>query len=164
MLVVQAAGYGGGSLVYANVQMRPPADLFAAGWPSAYSRRALDPYYDLVAHMLDVAQVQPSPPDARSPRKTRAMVDALDGLGRTEQTFLPNLAISFRDPGQPPEPNRFGALQAGCTFCGECIIGCNVGAKNTLDLNYLAEAERSGARSQPTARWCRSNRASEASV
>src|SRR5262245_48414552 len=28
MLVVQAAGYGGGSLVYANVHMRPPPDLF----------------------------------------------------------------------------------------------------------------------------------------
>jgi hypothetical protein len=26
VLVVQAAGYGGGSLIYANVQMRPPAD------------------------------------------------------------------------------------------------------------------------------------------
>lgn len=24
VLVVQAAGYGGGSLIYANVQMRPP--------------------------------------------------------------------------------------------------------------------------------------------
>ena len=50
MLVVQAAGYGGGSLVYANVQMRPPSDLFDEGWPAGYSRRALDPYYDLVAH------------------------------------------------------------------------------------------------------------------
>jgi DNA integrity scanning protein DisA with diadenylate cyclase activity len=32
MLVVQAAGYGGGSLVYANVQMRPPPDVFDHSW------------------------------------------------------------------------------------------------------------------------------------
>jgi cholesterol oxidase len=38
MLVVQAAGYGGGSLVYANVQFRPPPDLFEDGWPAPYSR------------------------------------------------------------------------------------------------------------------------------
>jgi cholesterol oxidase len=51
VLVVQAAGNGGGSLIYANVQMRPPADVFDHGWPSGYTRTALDPYYDLVAHM-----------------------------------------------------------------------------------------------------------------
>ena len=50
VLVVQAAGYGGGSLIYANVQMRPPPDVFDDGWPRGYSRAALDPYCDLVAH------------------------------------------------------------------------------------------------------------------
>src|SRR5262245_121270 len=29
MLIVQCAGLGGGSLIYANVQMRPPPDAFA---------------------------------------------------------------------------------------------------------------------------------------
>jgi cholesterol oxidase len=42
-------------------------------------------------------------------------------------------------------PNKFGALQSGCVHCGECDIGCNFGAKNTLDFNYLALAERAGA-------------------
>lgn len=32
VLVVQAAGYGGGSLIYTNVQMRPPPQAFAEGW------------------------------------------------------------------------------------------------------------------------------------
>ena len=34
VLVVQAAGYGGGSLIYANVQMRPPPHVFEDGWLS----------------------------------------------------------------------------------------------------------------------------------
>jgi choline dehydrogenase-like flavoprotein len=29
-------------------------------------------------------------------------------------------------------------------MCGECIVGCQIHAKNTLDLNYLAVAERKG--------------------
>lgn len=56
VFVVQAAGYGGGSLIYANVQMRPPPDVFDEGWPRGYTRARLDPYYDLVAHMLDVSR------------------------------------------------------------------------------------------------------------
>src|SRR3954471_18423308 len=32
MLVVQAAGYGGGSLIYANVHYRPPDDVFTSAW------------------------------------------------------------------------------------------------------------------------------------
>src|SRR5690606_11676324 len=31
-------------------------------------------------------------------------------------------------------------------LCGECDIGCNDGAKNTLDLTYLWRAQRAGAR------------------
>src|SRR5216683_6111463 len=47
MMVVQAAGLGGGSLIYANVHLRAPQAVFDHGWPAGYSRAALDPYYDL---------------------------------------------------------------------------------------------------------------------
>ena len=60
MTIVQGAGWGGGSLIYANVHLRPPADLFQRGWPAGYSRAALDPYYDLVAYMLDIAPITAS--------------------------------------------------------------------------------------------------------
>jgi cholesterol oxidase len=145
VLVVQAAGYGGGSLIYANVQMRPPPDVFDSGWPRAYTRAALDPYYDLVAHMLDVRPVEPDPATGDLPPKTRLMEEAAARLGRRGQFFRPNLAVRFDGPGAPPSPNKFGALQSGCLHCGECDIGCNLGAKNTLDLNYLAVAESLGA-------------------
>lgn len=150
MLVVQAAGYGGGSLVYANVQMRPPPAAFDRGWPAGYSRAALDPYYDLVAHMLDARPV-PHDGACRDPAtgaelvKLRMMEGAAARLGRRAQTFRPNLAVRFEGAGAPPVPNRFGAPQSGCVHCGECDLGCNAGAKNTLDLNYLALAERHGA-------------------
>jgi len=144
VLVVQAAGYGGGSLIYANVQMRPPPDVFD-GWPRGYTRAELDPYYDLVAHMLDIRPVEPDPATGELPRKTRLMEEATTRLGRRAQTFRPNIAVRFEGAGEPPVPNEWGALQSGCLHCGECDIGCNVGAKNTLDLNYLAVAESQGA-------------------
>jgi cholesterol oxidase len=141
ILAVQAAGYGGGSLVYANVAMRPPAEVFDRFWPEPYSRALLEPYYDLVAHMLDV---RPVPADRRTgelPPKTRLMAQAADLLGHADGFFHPNLAVRFEGDG----PNRFGVAQKACTFSGQCDIGCNEGAKNTLDLNYLALAERHGA-------------------
>ncbi|MGE6761249.1 GMC oxidoreductase [Corallococcus interemptor] len=142
MSVVQAAGYGGGSLIYANVHLRPPPDVFASGWPEGYGRESLDPYYDLVAHMLDV---QPITASARGlPPKTKRMQDVAKKLGREAQFFYPNLAVRFGPAGEPM-PNKFGVLQEGCNYCGECDIGCNRRAKNTLDLNYLAVAEQRGA-------------------
>ncbi|MCP3142335.1 GMC oxidoreductase [Pyxidicoccus xibeiensis] len=142
MSIVQAAGYGGGSLIYANVHLRPPAETFTSDWPTGYSREALDPYFDLVAHMLDL---QPITASARGlPTKTKRMKDVARQLGREQQFFYPDLAVRFTPAGEPL-PNKFGVSQEGCNFCGECDIGCNVRAKNTLDLNYLAVAEQRGA-------------------
>jgi cholesterol oxidase len=95
--------------------------------------------------MLDIRPVENDPATGELPRKTRLMEDAAVRLGRGAQFFQPNLAVRFEGAGEAPTPNRFGALQSGCLHCGECDIGCNVGAKNTFDLNYLAVAEQSGA-------------------
>jgi cholesterol oxidase len=142
MQVVQAAGWGGGSLIYANVHLRPVPDVFARGWPAGYSRAALDPYYDLVGYMLDVKPITES--GEPLPKKTSLMARVAEKLGRKDQLCYPNIAVEFGDPGRPRK-NKFDVTQNGCTQCGECDIGCNIHAKNTLDLNYLALAERSGA-------------------
>jgi cholesterol oxidase len=143
VFVVQSAGYGGGSLIYANVHLRPPPEAFARDWPEGYSRQALDPYYDLVAYMLDVKPISASQPLGLPP-KTRIMSQIAERLGRAEQFCYPNLAVNFSEPNRP-SLNKFGVTQNGCNHCGECDIGCNIHAKNTLDLNYLALAERAGA-------------------
>jgi cholesterol oxidase len=140
MTVVQAAGLGGGSLIYANVQMRTPAVVFDHSWPRGYSRSALDPYYDLVAYMLDINPIT----RISLPAKSRLMEFAARSLGRSEQFCFPNIAVDFGAPGVE-HLNKFGVTQRGCTSCGECCIGCNFHAKNTLDLNYLAIAGAKGA-------------------
>ncbi|MGI5443091.1 GMC oxidoreductase [Streptomyces shenzhenensis] len=143
MTVVQGAAYGGGSHLYANVHLRVPKDGFERGWPSGYGRAELDPYYDLVAWMLDLTPVSERQPLGMPP-KTTAMREAARAMGREGQFALLPLALNFGEP-EVMRPNKFGVPQSGCRHCGECDIGCNFQAKNTLDLNYLAVAEQHGA-------------------
>ena len=78
--------------------------------------------------------------------KTELFQDIARKGGRQSQ--LVDINVFFgKDPAAPPLPighqqsNRYGALQTSCTYCGECICGCNYHAKNTVDLNYLYAAE-----------------------
>jgi choline dehydrogenase-like flavoprotein len=141
---VQAAGYGGGSLIYANVQLQPPASVFES-WPKEYQgEHALSAEFELAAQYLDARPLPPALRD-RVP-KARAMRAAAEKLGRTfreendSDFFYPPLAIRFGPAGK----NRFGREQGSCNSCGNCIAGCPERAKNTLDLNYLACAEQCG--------------------
>ena len=55
-------------------------------------------------------------------------------------TLLPFRWINFQRGANP-----FGIEQAACIGCGNCLTGCNVGAKNSLNFNYLADAKAHGA-------------------
>ena len=62
---------------------------------------------------------------------------------------MPNLNAnsnpSFRWINFQKHANPFGIEQPACNGCGNCLSGCNIGAKNTLNLNYLADARAHGA-------------------
>src|ERR671921_2363474 len=59
VVVLSAAGVGGGSLVYANTLYRPPASFFADPHWAGITEGELAPYYDLASRMLGVT-TQPS--------------------------------------------------------------------------------------------------------
>src|SRR5690606_6548025 len=145
MAGVQAAGWGGGSLAYANVFARPFEGALDERWSPELRRERLDPYYDLAAHMLEVSPVGPDPRTGALPARTTLIEGLTGGMAMAEATVRPNLAVTFGDP-ERWRPNRHGVPQRGCAFTGECVIGCDRGAKNSLDHNYLAVAERHGAR------------------
>ncbi|WP_211719368.1 GMC oxidoreductase [Nocardiopsis sp. MG754419] len=142
---VQAAGWGGGSLVYANVFARPFEETLDDRWPDHLRRKELDPYYDLAAHMMGVAPVGEDPRTGKATPRTRLLEQLLAHSDKAEATVRPNLAVTFGDP-DTWRPNVHGAERRGCAFVGECIIGCDHGAKNTLDHTYLTAAETAGAR------------------
>jgi choline dehydrogenase-like flavoprotein len=139
-LSVQAAGYGGGSLVYANVHLRPPRDVFGQGWPDVY--QSLDPYFDLAAYMLQATAIP------KRLAKTLQLERAAAALGQPDpsrpprdgniQWFRTPLAVNF----EGTDRDEFGHERHACDMRGRCWLGCDLQAKNTLDLNYLARAER----------------------
>lgn len=132
---VVASGVGGGSLVYANIHVRPDPIIFDdVRWPRAYNRQSLDPYYDRVASMFEVAPI----PSSISLRKRDVFRDAAKSLNR--EVFDPDEAVAFANS---PGPGR-----SACKLCAECEFGCQHGAKNTLDFTYLAKAESYGAKVQ----------------
>jgi cholesterol oxidase len=62
--------------------------------------------------------------------------------------YRPPLAINLTLTGDG-QPNSHGVPRWLCVQCGDCVTGCNFGAKNTLTTNYLPHAHRNGARLVP---------------
>jgi cholesterol oxidase len=161
MGAVISSGLGGGSLVYANVMLRKDAEWFtrrdAEGnlvedWP--VTRADLDPHYDRVEEMIKPQRYPFADEPYSSTPRTKAFVAAAETLGW--KADFPPLAVTFAAPGRAPaigdlipdpegRPNLHGATRTTCRLVGECDIGCNYGAKNTLDYNYLSEALHEGA-------------------
>ncbi len=141
-----ASGLGGGSLIYANVLIPMDDELFA-GWPGGIDRAALDPYYDKVLATMQAAPYPFGDPYYADTPKSQALKDAAAQLPQDPEAtapphgFFPHLAVWFKGtfPGEQ-SVNDHGIVQSRCIKCGECDVGCNIHAKNTLDLNYIARA------------------------
>jgi len=153
MTVAQAAGVGGGSLAYSSVALEAHASLFANGWPSEIPYGELKPCYDRVTQMMDLQVV----PDGQLTQRFKLAREAAQKIGVVDRFTKTPLAVSFSpdwgyevdDPFNPKHSKTFvnahGQQQGTCIHLGNCDIGCDVRAKNTLDLNYLARAEQIGA-------------------
>ncbi len=129
------AALGGTSQINANVALEADPESFKAGWPKALANGVQARHYEKVRQMLGVA---PYPKDRRC-----AKAEALSKLERPGvRFFYPPLAVNYVD-GQV---SSGGVAQQGCIGCGDCVTGCNAGAKNTLTMNYLPHAYRNGAR------------------
>ncbi len=143
IFIASGSGVGGGSLVYANTLYRAKPAFFAhPQWPGGEDwSAALAPHYATAERMLGST---PVPYDSDGQKLLREMAD---GMG-VPQTFVrTSCAVYFGEPGLTvPDPffGGEGPPRTGCMRCGACMVGCRVGAKNTLVKNYLWLAERRG--------------------
>ncbi|MEM7474322.1 MAG: GMC family oxidoreductase N-terminal domain-containing protein [Planctomycetota bacterium] len=141
--ILSGSGLGGSSLINANVAIRPDREVFLQSvWPRALrNREYLDPYYALAEYELGIASE-----NWDSTNKMRAQRLAAERLSACGAHFEPAKLTIARSPRRDlPVLNRQGLRQRGCIDCGDCLTGCNVGAKSSLAQNYLPIARRAGA-------------------
>ena len=93
MSVIQGAGVGGGSLVYANISVEAKRDTFAAGWPAEITYDVLAPHYAEVGRMMEVQRV----PAGQWPERTKLLHDAANAAGWQNRFRSLELAVRF-DP------------------------------------------------------------------
>ncbi len=137
--VLLGCGLGGTSLINANVAL--PADpwVFTQDcWPRGLRDDGpkMEHWYSLAQKMLSSREVPATDHDLLK-------LDALSASARrlgTDITLLP-INVTFTDG-----PNAAGIHQRACTRCGDCVSGCNYGAKNSLLMNYLPDAVGNGAK------------------
>jgi cholesterol oxidase len=136
--VIQGVGVGGGSLHYFNVHLRADPEIFERSpWPAAITRSVLDPYYDLAQDMMESRALEPPAARQALPPRTQVFLDAARQV--TDTTALVDIAVHTGTARAHPAS---GVLQSACTYCSNCLFGCDIHAKNTLDITYLALAER----------------------
>ncbi|MFJ4996908.1 GMC oxidoreductase [Microbacterium sp. NPDC088619] len=144
VMILAGAGVGGGSLNYANTLYQPSGAFFDDPQWSALAdwETELAPHYATAKRMLGVVERYPHTGPVE-----RIMAGAADDLGVGSTFRHAPVGVWFGKPAErTPDPffGGEGPDRTGCTLCGNCMVGCRVGAKNTLMKNYLALAERRG--------------------
>jgi len=154
ILALHGDGVGGGSLVYANVLVRPNDEIFTnPTWKHLQDWKSiLAPHYDTAEHMLGVAA---------NPRQWAAdaiLKEIAKEMG-VQSTFQPTQVGVFFGGAQDTDGQEIldpyfggnGPSRNTCIHCGGCMVGCRYNAKNTLPKNYLYFAEKYGAKILPEA-------------
>lgn len=161
--VLVGCGLGGTSLINANVAVWPDASTFKrAFWPDAIRKEAvwssdvqeredwakavargevsgLGRAFADVSEWLDVAP--------RTARESLKQLDKYRAFSRfAEALKMPPKTAPITVTLEDTPSNRAGISQPPCTGCGNCITGCNVGAKNTLAMNLIPAAHSRGVR------------------
>jgi cholesterol oxidase len=138
MNVLVGCGLGGTSLINANVSLRAERRVRDdPRWPHAFraDSAGVDEAYRRAEEML---RPTPYPASRPAPPKLRSLEASAQAMGAP--FYRPLINVNFTDG-----VNHVGVHQPACTGCGDCVTGCNVGAKNTTTVTYLADAVNHGA-------------------
>ena len=122
-----AEALGGGFGFYEMVSLRAPSKVFfqkdKSGynlWPAGITRGSMDNFYDVAEKMINVEQIP---------------IEEIPKSGIVFSLLMKNLGYSC---------DRARYAVRGCVGSGFCVSGCVFGAKQSLHLNYLPQAERAG--------------------
>ena len=138
MVPLCASGVGGGSLVYQGMTLQPSEAVFNETLPERLNyRRMSRMHYPRVARMLKVARapeelIQTAPYTAARVFKRNAMAAGMT----VERIPMPiDWSFALRELNGEMRPSYTN---------GDCALGVNNGGKHSVDVTYLAAAERTG--------------------
>lgn len=136
--VLVGCGLGGTSLINANVALEPADSVFDdVRWPAPL-RGDPDALKRFMPRARKMLGSNPYPRDWPRLPRLEALAQSASNLGA--DVTRPDLNVTFADG-----PNAAGVTQTACVLCGDCCLGCNYGAKNTVLMNYLPDAHAHGA-------------------
>ncbi len=139
MSVLVGCGLGGTSLINAGVALKPQEDAFNDPlWPKGLRDDREGHLIEGFSRAAEMLKPVTYPADFPPLRKFEALQKA--AAGANLPCALAPINVTFRHG-----INHVGVEQPACTLCGDCVSGCNYGAKNTLLMNYLPDARTHGA-------------------
>ena len=142
VFILHGAGVGGGSLVYANNLLIPPDQVLKdPAWGIQRWEEKILPYYKIAQKMLGAT------PSKQITHADKLLKSCAEDIGKGNTFHVNDVGVFFGKENKTVSDPYFegkGPERTGCTFCGGCMVGCRVGAKNTLDKNYLYLAEQLG--------------------
>jgi len=137
--VVVGCGLGGTSLINANVSIEAEPRVFEdARWPAELRRDAGTVLADSYRHARAMLKPNPYPEDW--PALPKLAAHHASGAAMKQKFYRTDINVTFQDG-----INHVGVEQRKCSLCGDCVSGCNEGAKNTTLMNYLPDACNHGA-------------------
>ncbi len=145
-----ANGLGGGSLINAGVMIRPEFNTFESRLPAQVCTELDERYLD-EARALLIGEPLAAGDKANTITRSSLYGESyplkfhrVEELRRQQAHSTASPAeISVAMADQPASAFHSG-LKA-CNGCGDCMTGCNIGAKASLDTNLLAQAKSAGA-------------------
>ena len=140
MSVLVGCGLGGTSLINGNVMLEPDRRVFEdKAWPkglrNSIGTELAEGYMQARRWLQPVSYS--GQPELKKIAAFKQAAQAVDG-----PFSYPPINVTFTGN---PEGNSAGVFQPDCTLCGDCCSGCNIGAKNTVAMNYLPDAANHGA-------------------
>jgi cholesterol oxidase len=137
--VLVGCGLGGTSLINANVSLPPDPRIFDdARWPAALQADRDGLLADAFTHAKQMLRPVAYPEGKPPLNKLTAHEKSARAMGQSFHRAPINVTFEGGT-------NHVGVEQHACTLCGDCVTGCNVGAKNTTLMNYLPDAWNHGA-------------------
>ncbi|XP_072033112.1 cholesterol oxidase-like isoform X1 [Amphiura filiformis] len=145
--VLQGCGLGGTSLINANVALECEPKIFEDEvWPKEFrdditNLNTVDKsHVEQMLQPVTYPENHPDLPKQQAMRKVATHLADIEDLNVDRILKKTPLYVNFEE-----RTNKVGITQPSCVGCSNCCSGCNVGAKNTLDMNYLPDAKAHGA-------------------